>query len=187
MRQTITKDETKLNETAVSKSWLAKRVENQIKDLASKKSSHPRIAIAGGVVFTLIVIYLFAHQLWSTGFFTATFSALEMILLYGSLIEWIVVAALEALSRKNLSRDIDAFGGIIFVTISGIWLLVIFPFEFSYFADVLPDSLRFLVQWISNVIARVLMILLFIMHLFFTVYATLLHIAVNKARARIKS
>ena len=37
--------------------------ENEIKDLASKKRSHPRIAIAGGVVLTLIVLYLIAHQL----------------------------------------------------------------------------------------------------------------------------
>jgi len=142
-----------LNETKASESWLTRRVENEIKDLATKKRSHPRIAIAGAVVLTLIVLYLFAHQLSSTGFFTATFGTFEMLLLYGPLIEWIVVAALEALGRKNLSRDVDAFGGIIFVTIGGIWLFVVFPFEFSYFADVLPDFLRFLVQWISNDIA----------------------------------
>jgi len=56
--------------------------------------------------------------------------------------------ALEAFGRKNLSRDIDAFGGIIFVTIGGVWLFVVFSFEFAYFADVLLGFLRFLVQWI---------------------------------------
>jgi type IV secretory pathway VirB2 component (pilin) len=39
------------------------------------------------------------------------------------------------------------------------WLLVVFPFDFTYFADVLPDFLRFLVQWISNDIARVIIVL----------------------------
>ena len=57
--------------------------------------------------------------------------------------------------KKGFSRNI--FGGIIFAAISLAWLVVVFPFEFVYFADVLPDSLKFLVQWISNDIARVLM------------------------------
>ena len=39
------------------------------------------------------------------------------------------------------------------------WITVVFPFDFTYFADVLPDFLRFLVQWISNDIARILMVL----------------------------
>jgi hypothetical protein len=102
-----------LNETEASESWFSRRVEAEVKDLASKASSHPRVAIAGAVGFTLIMLYFVAHQLGSTGFFTATYGTLEVLLLYGSLMEWIVVAALEALGRKHLSRDIDAFGGII--------------------------------------------------------------------------
>jgi len=37
--------------------------------------------------------------------------------------------------------------------------MIIFPFDFARFADVVPDFLRFLVSWISNDIARVLIIL----------------------------
>jgi hypothetical protein len=58
-----------------------------MKDLANKARSHPRIAIAGAVVLTLIVLYFVAHQLSLTGFFTAKFGMFEMLLLYGSLIE----------------------------------------------------------------------------------------------------
>jgi hypothetical protein len=151
-----------------------------VKDLASKARSHARPAIVFVVVFTLIVLYLIAHQLWSTGFFTATFGTFEMFLLYGSLIEWILVAALEVFGRKNLSRDIDAFGGIIFVTIGGAWLFVVFPFEFAYFADVLPDFLRFLVQWISNDIARVVLVLWIIVNLVAAVYYGILRVFVRK-------
>ena len=166
------------------KSWFSRHVEKELKDLAIKARSASRVAIVGVVVFTLIVLYLFAHQLWSTGFFTATFGTLEMLLLYGSLIEWIVVAALEVFGRKNLSRDIDAFGGIIFVTIGGAWLFVVFPFEFTHFADVLPDFLRFLVQWISNDIARVLMMLWIIVNLVAAIYYGILRMFVRKAQAR---
>jgi len=173
-----------LNETEATKSWVSRRVEEELNDLASKGRSHPRVAIAGAVGFTPIVLYLIAHQLSSTGFFTATFGTFEMLLLYGSLIEWIVVAVLEVFGRKNLSRDIDAFGGIIFVTIGGAWLFVVFPFEFAYFADVLPDFLRFLVRWISNDIARVVIVLWTIVNLGAAVYYGILRVFVRKARAK---
>jgi hypothetical protein len=91
---------------------------------------------------------------------------------------------LEAFGRKNLSRDIDAFGGTIFVTIGGIWLFVVFPFEFAYFADVLPESLRFLVQWFSNDIARVLIVLWTIVNGAAAVYYGILRVSVRKARAQ---
>jgi hypothetical protein len=166
------------------KFWFSKRVEEEMNDLAKKNRSHARPAIVFVVIFTFIMLYFIAHQLSITGFFTATFGPLEMVLLYGSLLEWIVVAVLEVFGRKNLSRDIDAFGGIIFVTIGGIWLFVVFPFEFVYFADVLPDFLRFMVHWISNDIARVVLVLWIIVNLFAAVYYWILRVLVRKAQAR---
>jgi hypothetical protein len=169
-----------LNETEATDNWFSRRIEAEVKDLASKARSHARPAIAFLVVFSLIVLYFVAHQLWSTGFFTAKFGKFEMLLLYGSLIEWIVVAALEVFGRKNLSRDIDAFGGIIFVTIGGIWLFVVFPFEFSHLAGVLPDFLKFLVQWISNDIARVVIVLWTTVNGVAAVYYGILRVFVRK-------
>ena len=142
------------------------------------------VSIAIVVFGVLIVLCFVAHQMWPTGFFTATFGTLEMLLLYGSLIYWIVASALLLFGRKNLSRDFDVFGGLIFVTVGIAWLFVVFPFEFAYFADVLPDFLRFLVQWISNDIARVLMVLGIIVHLVLAVYSTILRVFVRKARAQ---
>ena len=60
----------------------------------------------------------------------------------------------------------------------------IYPFEFSYFANVLPDFLRFLMQWISNEIALVILIILFIIHLIFAVYSLIIRLYVRKARIR---
>ena len=120
----------------------------------------------------LAILYLAAHQIGATGFFTTKFGTIEMIMLYGSGIAWIITSGLEGvLGQRLLSRLFDTFGGIIFIAVSTGWLLVVFPFEFTYFADVLPDFLKFLVQWISNDIARVVMVLYIIAMGIAAVYA----------------
>ena len=92
-------------------------------------------------------------------------------MLYGVWAFWIVSAGLEGiLGRRLLSRLFDSFGGLIFPGIGMVWLLVVFPFEFTYFADVSPDSLRSLTEWISDDIGRVLMILGIIVHWGVAVY-----------------
>jgi len=129
------------------------------------------VGIAIVVFSVLMVLYFVAHQMWSTGFFTATFGTLEMLLLYGLLLLGIISAGLEGvLGLRLLSRLFDVFGGLIFGAVCTVWLLVVFPFEFAYFADVLPDSLRFLVQWISNDVARVIMVLAIIVYVGAEIY-----------------
>ena len=162
------------------KSYLSKIAEEDMKDDTNPDTS---LSIAIIVVCTLMVLYFVAHQMGATVFFTISFGILEMIMLYGSLIYWIFTCIVLVFGLKNLSRNIDSFGGLIFVVVGTAWLLVVFPFDFAYFADVLPDFLRFLVQWISNDIARVLMVLIIIVHLLLAVYSGILRVFVLKARA----
>jgi len=170
-----------LNKTEAIKSWFSKQVEEDVDDDIPLDERVASIAI---VVFgVLIALYFAAHQTWSTGFFTATFGTLEMLLLYGSLIYWIVTSALMLFGCKNLSRDFD-IPGLFFVTVGIAWLFMVFPFDFAYFADVLPDFLRFLVQWISNDIARVVMVLWIIVNLVAAVYYGILRVFVRKAHAK---
>lgn len=136
------------------------------------------------VVNGLFGLYFIVHQTVSTGFFTPMFSTFEMIMLYGILIYWITTSVLILIGQKHPSRDLDSYGGLFFATFAFGWLIVIFPFEFTYFADALPDFLRFLVQWISNEIALVLLILLFIIHLILAVYSLILRLYVRKARKK---
>ena len=107
------------------------------------------------VVISLLLIIIFVfHQTGSTGFFNSKFGSLEMVMLYGSLVAWIVTGSLDGIfGQRFLSRLFDVFGGIIFITISLVWFLVVFPFDFNFFSDVFPEFLSFLVQWISNDIA----------------------------------
>ena len=130
------------------------------------------VGVAIVVVSILAIVYFAAHQAGSTGFFTTAFGALEMVMLYGNLTAWAITGFLEGvLGQRLLSRLFDVFGGIIFITISLAWLAVVFPFEFAYFADMLPHFLRFLVQWISNDIARGLMVIGVIVLVFAAVYS----------------
>lgn len=145
-------------ETEKAKNWFSRARTEADKGIPKNE----RIAgigffFAGSI---LVFLYLVAHQIWSTGFFTVVFGPIEMFMLYGSWISWAITSGLEGvLGQRFLSRLFDTFGGIIFIVVATVWLFVIFPFEFAYFADVLPVFLRFLVQWISNDIARGLMIL----------------------------
>jgi len=168
-----------LSETKATKNWFARHAETEAKkDIMSYSE---RIGnIVGVVIGFLVVLYFVAHQTGSTGFFTSKFDTLETLLLYGSMMYGIVSSALKGLfGRKNLVRLFDVFGAIL-GAIAIAWLFVVFPFDFAYFANVLPDFLRFLVQWISNDIARVLMVLGIIVALVMAIYTAILYVFVRR-------
>ncbi len=170
-----------MNRTQTNKSWFSKLVEKEVEYADPYEDRGLSIGLV--VVGVLMGLYYITHQTRSTGFFTTTFGTIEMLLLYGTLLYWIVTSVLIIIGQKNLSRDLD-LGGLFFAAFAVAWLLVVFPFDFAHFADLLPDSLRFLLQWISNDIARVLMVLSFIVHLGLAVYSAILRLSVYKARAR---
>jgi hypothetical protein len=168
-----------LTETEVTKNWFARRAEAE-----AKKDIIPfseRVGSLVGVVIGLLVVWYFvAHQTGSTGFFTSEFGALEALLFYGSILFGIISAALRGLlGRKNFARLFDIFEAV-FAAVAIAWLFMVFPFEFAYFAVVLPDFLRFLVQWISNDIARVLMVLGIIVTLVMAIYTAIIYVLVRR-------
>ena len=171
-----------MNETKTNENWYSRGKAEADKGIPYGERI---VDIAIVVVSVLIVLYFVAHQIWSTGFFTAKFGTLEIILLYGSLIFMIVSAGLEGVfGQRLLSRIWDAFGGLIFATIANTWLFMVFPFEFTYFADVLPDFLRFLLQWISNDITRVLMVIIIIVLLGAAIYTPIGYKFFGKKRSK---
>ncbi len=162
------------------KNRFSKTAKEELSDeIASDDKAASIFLIAVNALFSL---YLIIHQTNSTGFFVPKFETLDMIMLYGIPIYWITTSVLILIDQKNPSRDLDSFGGLFFATFAIGWLIVVFPFDFANFAEVLPDVLRFLVQWISNEIALMLLILLFSIHLIFAVYSLLLRLYVRKAR-----
>ena len=175
------KGEPVLNQTESPESWFS-RAKAEANKGVPKNDRFTGIALA--VVSVFMIAYFVSHQMGSTGFFTPKFGTLEMFLLYGSLVAWIITGSLDGIfGHRLLSRLFDVFGGILFITISLVWLLVSFPFEFAYFADVLPDFLKFLVQWISNDIARGIMALGTILLVVAAVYSPIAYKFVNIKRS----
>jgi hypothetical protein len=164
-----------------NESWFSKGKAEAEKGIPS---SERFVGIAIVIFSVLMMAYLVAHQVRSTGFFTATFGTSEMLMLYGLLILGMISAGLEGVFGLRLnSRLFDVFGGLIIAAVCTAWLLVVFPFEFAYFADVSPDSLSFLVRWISNDIARVLMVLAIIVYLGAAVYCPIAYGFVEMKRS----
>lgn len=147
--------------------------------------SERAVGIAIVVFSVLMILYFVTHQMRSTGFFTAKFGMSEMIMLFGILTLGIISAGLEGVFGLRLySRLFDVFGGLILAAVCTVWLLVVFPFEFAYFADLLPLSLRFLAQWISNDIARGLMVLAIVIYISAAIFCPIAYGFVGKKRSK---
>ncbi len=168
-----------MSETRASENWFARRAEAEAKkDVIS--SSERFGNIVGVVIGLLFVLYFVAHQTGSTGFFTSEFGTLEALLFYGSIIFGVGTAAFRGLfGRRNLARLFDIFEAL-FVAVAIAWLFVVFPFDFTYLADVLPSFLRFLLQWISNDIAKMLMVLGIVVTLIMAIYNAIFYVLVRR-------
>ena len=168
-----------LSGTEASKNWFARRAEAEAKkDIISFSE---RVGnIVGVVIGLLFVLYFVAHQTGSTGFFTSEFGTLEALLFYGSIIFGIATTAFRGLfGRKNLARLLDILEAI-FAAVAISWLFVVFPFDFAHLADVLPSFLRFLLQWISNDIAKVMMVLGIIVTMVMAIYNAIFYVLVRR-------
>ncbi|MFX0140348.1 MAG: hypothetical protein ACFFDN_42305, partial [Candidatus Hodarchaeota archaeon] len=90
----------------VIKDWFSRVAEEDMKE----DTNRDRVMSILIMVFSiLIMLYFILHQTWTTGFFTTTFGAVEMVMLYGTLIFWIFTSAVLLFGLKNLSRNIDSF------------------------------------------------------------------------------
>ncbi len=185
MQTTFSEEEVILNKPELNENWFSRAKAEADKGVPLNERV---VGVAIVVVSIVVMLYFAAHQVGSTGFFTTAFGAVETIMLYGNLTAWAITGFLEGvLGQRLLSRLFDAFGGIIFIAISLAWLAVVFPFDFAYFADVLPDFLRFLVQWISNDIARGLMVIGVIVFAVVAVYSPIAYKFVSKEHFKRKN
>jgi len=161
-----------------NKNWFSNRVESEaVKDRLSYANRAQELI---GILVSLLGLWFFlAHQWLSTGFFTSKFGQTATFLFYApTLLDMFKTAVKAAFGRKNIVRPLDIVHmGLSFVSV--VWLYRVFPFDFSHLADVLPVFLRFLLQWVSNGIARVFMVVAMIVTPIAAAYNVVLYVFVR--------
>jgi hypothetical protein len=126
-------------------SWFARRAEHWYeKDQMNRSERLGEVAvIIALLVMTLFFVY---HQILQTGFFTWAFGPSEMVLFYAPVPIGIAASLVrEVTGHRNVARPIETANALALIA-AGFWLFLVFPFNFSHLADVLPQSLQFLVS-----------------------------------------
>jgi hypothetical protein len=166
------------------------KVKNRLSKTAKEELSN-EIAVDDKVASIILIIvngllgyFLIIHQTAATGFFVPNLGLYDMIMIYGIPIYWITTSALILVGQKHPSRDLDSYGGLFFATFAFGWLLVVFPFDTTYFTAALPEALRFLVQWVTTEIALALLFVFFVVHLVLAIYSLILRFYVREARKK---
>jgi hypothetical protein len=137
---------------------------------ASASAKHPnrevlslseRIADPLFTIFAMSLLLAFFgyHQRTATGFFTEQFGPFAMLCLYGPIVLTPAAALVRAASgRRNPARPVEALTDL-FMALAAIWLLIVFPFDFTHLADVLPAGLQFTLVWVTNDIGKIVLVL----------------------------
>lgn len=126
-------------------------------------SVYDRIGEVVSVAITLLILAFYVyHQVANTEFFTSSFSNWVMFAFYGSIVLSLLPAVVRAIiGRRNPVRPLEAACNIFFAY-TALLLLYVFPFNFAHFADALPVGTHFLLSWVTNYMARVVLVLAFV-------------------------
>jgi hypothetical protein len=107
----------------------------------------------------LLFGFFVRHQAANTGFFTEKFGIVEMVCLYTPIILAAAAPLIRAFTgHRNPARPFEAASSL-FTALTAVWFLLVFPFNFAHFGDVLPTSVRFILTWINDDIGKIPLIL----------------------------
>jgi len=133
--------------------WLDRQIEKEAK--GDVLSFPDRVGQIAAVALNLVAIAFVAiHQTRPTGFFTDEFGTLAAVLLYAILVVVMVPLFVRLfVGRKNLARLFEIGTNVVFL-VAMLYLLVVFPFDFTHFAEPLPRWLEFLLEWVPALLAK---------------------------------
>jgi hypothetical protein len=124
------------------------------------------------MVFAIGFWYILALKKQDSQFFTPAFNDMDAVALYSFWLVWVITAGLEGILGLRLwSRLFDSFGAILVAALACLWLFIKFPFDFSFFSELLPVNWQWLLSWIGNLIGRIVLFLSFVFHLVAAVYS----------------
>ncbi len=131
------------------------RPDKEVVSLAQRIAEPIFTVICLGLVLGFFVYHQAAH----TGFFTEKFGPFEMLCFYGPIILSPMASFVRAATgRRNAGRPVEVAVNI-FVALAALWLLNVFPFDFSHFADALPAGLQVALAWVNDFFGRIALIL----------------------------
>jgi hypothetical protein len=113
--------------------------------------------LEGGIVILLLLLfgYFAVHQLANTGLFTAKFGTAEMLCLYVPIFVAMIAPVVRAQTGQRNPARLWMAASTLLTAATGVWLLLVFPFNFAHFADILPGPIRFMFFWLTDDIARI--------------------------------
>jgi hypothetical protein len=144
-----------LGEKLFESKWFVTQAEKEAK--RDRIPNSERFGQVVSIACAIIVLaFVVVHQTRPTGFFTDEFGTGDSALLYLMILVGIIPALIRLLlGTRNAARPADAFSLALFF-VGGLYFLLTWPFDFAYFADPLPHSLEFLIDWVSADLAKVL-------------------------------
>lgn len=107
------------------------------------------------VILALIIGYFW--RLWTidAGFFTSAFGPPEQFWFFAPMILSLAAPTVRiVVGRRNPARPFEIVTDV-FMVIGAIWLLWVFPFDFSHLGDALPGNLPALLNWAPNWLGKV--------------------------------
>jgi hypothetical protein len=85
--------------------------------------------IVGVIAIGLIALFFYAHQTEATGFFTSSFGATEVLLLYGAILIGVAGPVARFLTgRRNKSRPPELIASVFWIVASA-WFLMVWSFH----------------------------------------------------------
>ena len=139
--------------------------------------------VAGIVITALVLAFFYIHQTRPTHFFTDEFGPLATGVFYLVLIFGIVPMLVKlATSSRNDTRLWEGINMAVFA-VGGLYLLVLWPFDFSHFAEPLPRALEPALEWVTDTIARWVIGIGVVASAVFVPYTFMLYAAVRKLLA----
>lgn len=113
------------------------------------------------IILCLLVLFAFfvSHQTSETGFFTERFGMFEMVCLYLPLAVSLLGPAVRAWTgKRHAARPFEAVTNLL-LALGSLWLLIAFPFNYAHLPDVLPGGLQFLLAWVTDGLAKFVLLL----------------------------
>ena len=145
-------------EGTVQSGWFEKHVRKEAeKDVLALSD---RIGQLVGIALGLLVAWYFL-DLYNSGsdFFTSDFDGADAIIFFGIAFLGVAPGLMKVvLGRKNVTRPLDIMLSVVSL-IALAWFLYTFPFDFTYLSEGLPGSLQFLLDWLGDEEAKLLMAL----------------------------